>query len=1524
MTFLESIEEQKKKNIQTYSNDVNRLFSDYEQERQTTEDYNGRQILELLQNADDAQSKKVQIELDTDKQLLVISNVGEPFSKEGFESLMLAHNSSKRNKKLYIGNKGLGFRSVLNWADKIEIISNNSKVSFSQEIVTNCVEKELAEKLDEIAELKIKKQYEETAFTYPILALPSIQEERQISEWTTRITIQYKQNFLEDIKKQIATLSPEVLLFVRNMESLKIVEDGKVKEFSSESEPQENFCNLYLFSKNQEGENKDWLYRVFKRSGKLPLEYQESNKYKESLHYEIAVAIGDDFEIEKNYLYSFFKTDIEIPLPSVIHGSFDLNSSRTAINDTKVNEYILRKIVRELLYISLFIRKDSKTTTWNSFELLRLRHSILLDKFGEFEGLLNQYLSKTSILPCVDDAYRPLSDVIYYSDEMSFLVAEKYGKYFGQILKAKRNGKSWKDVNLKAGKIYKEEYFWNTFDRICKEDAFSIDTRVDLIKLLSDLIERGQLTNNNNYKISILVDDEEKLIDKGSLIYTPAPYKINKPTYMDVQFVGKVFYKKLLQIFGISGEHQDRQLCSKIGSFVNLKPYDLAELTPIIIRRCNEVLKETRNPLMIIRETIDVLYHNHLLSRTISSGSETKYEGVLLVNRKKELAIPGNLYFSKTYENGLLTESIYGDIISDSEYLVDKDFWGIKDDEQLEDFFILLGVSKRIKYEEFQLSETEKEYYNPLLEGCNEYKLYQNHGPHNSVYRLVDLEKVMLLSASKILLLLFSEYELKQQLSTPHLQFNRSGYKGKYDVQTDCSYMAFQLKSIFEKVVVNIDDKDIDSLIDEKSKLDYDFLEQNGIKKENADEILRHLYAKKDLTELDTALIYSMLTRVPPKFPNGRNVQKIYSRILDILKSREIKELPQGLFLGCHVGDKFEYKLCKDIYYYDDAVLPKSILREIPTLAMGQRAGCDNVVRVFGVRKLTAGALEIQENAIDVNEPMSAFFDEYIKRRWAFILAYRLVGVNESKKKDEETRHLINLKIYLISSGKFSFNGKEQDFEEFDFVSKGDDAYIRVPNINFDSLLKKLEFLDACAEVLMMQFRLEDIKLKKTFRDVINSDVEKTEKEICSDYSQDYLRECKELLGLNETPETIFWNKILESKSLPIFVDSKEKNIAKYVEETLSIVLPPNYSDVVFFDVRNDAFIDLLRMVKDVIGVLLSHCLNEDGLVEYHKEHITNLVLDYIDKFTSLLWKKTNALPIEEKQPRIDFQDNVRKFRYCAQNIDFSDHAFKLDVDYNDIIVKYAREIFDVDLAQEDDNPHHVKYQYDLPEGNETALPKDLASLVFFEGYDSEFNRFFGDSEKETTEKMEPADSGALPNIGSNPVISVSVASIIPAEERSGSSMESRRAGSRTPHNYSPSTEQTKREHGKSAQDSVVRWLKENNYLYHERYSTSQSVDKDDGAHYDIEYKLNGTTEWRFLEVKHVSNDTFDISNGEIEFACLSENKKKYDLALVKDGEVHPVIAPFANESKRSFIEKFRATETGYTVKFKMIVEERD
>ena len=113
-----------------------RMFSEYNGEKENVKNYYGRQLLEMLQNAEDAASeakgkKKVLIKLQENQ--LIIANTGHPFSEEGLTSIFHSHFSPKEAQENQIGNKGLGFRSILSWANKVTIKSHDLCVAFSKE-----------------------------------------------------------------------------------------------------------------------------------------------------------------------------------------------------------------------------------------------------------------------------------------------------------------------------------------------------------------------------------------------------------------------------------------------------------------------------------------------------------------------------------------------------------------------------------------------------------------------------------------------------------------------------------------------------------------------------------------------------------------------------------------------------------------------------------------------------------------------------------------------------------------------------------------------------------------------------------------------------------------------------------------------------------------------------------------------------------------------------------------------------------------------------------------------------------------------------------------------------------------------------------------------------------------------------------------------------------------------------------------------------------------------------------------------
>jgi hypothetical protein len=116
-----------------YLLDPNEIISAYRREVADIEGYHGRELLELLQNAVDelesATDKFVHIELSGN--ILKFSNNGSVFTTAGITSLMYTNFSPKFNNRRYIGNKGTGFRSVLNWSNSVKIFSGSLSVKFS-------------------------------------------------------------------------------------------------------------------------------------------------------------------------------------------------------------------------------------------------------------------------------------------------------------------------------------------------------------------------------------------------------------------------------------------------------------------------------------------------------------------------------------------------------------------------------------------------------------------------------------------------------------------------------------------------------------------------------------------------------------------------------------------------------------------------------------------------------------------------------------------------------------------------------------------------------------------------------------------------------------------------------------------------------------------------------------------------------------------------------------------------------------------------------------------------------------------------------------------------------------------------------------------------------------------------------------------------------------------------------------------------------------------------------------------------
>ncbi|MBE9610952.1 sacsin N-terminal ATP-binding-like domain-containing protein [Chitinilyticum piscinae] len=183
-------------NLNVYRASPQRLREDVGQESQIAQDYRGRLIYELLQNADDAISSNdpssAAIAFVLEEDALWVANSGRPLDEADVRGLcgISASSKSAKNQKrrASIGHKGMGFKSVLEISDAPEVYSTTICFSFGPGRALEAVEVLVADKtltpvarapvtrfpwlIEDMPEqwLALQRQGMHTAFRFPLRA----------------------------------------------------------------------------------------------------------------------------------------------------------------------------------------------------------------------------------------------------------------------------------------------------------------------------------------------------------------------------------------------------------------------------------------------------------------------------------------------------------------------------------------------------------------------------------------------------------------------------------------------------------------------------------------------------------------------------------------------------------------------------------------------------------------------------------------------------------------------------------------------------------------------------------------------------------------------------------------------------------------------------------------------------------------------------------------------------------------------------------------------------------------------------------------------------------------------------------------------------------------------------------------------------------------------------------------------------------------------------------------------------------
>lgn len=273
------------------------------------ESYNNRSFIELLQNADDANSTKFKI--IKDDEFLYVANNGRTFNAKDVESLCRSASSNKKRGE-NIGYRGIGFKAVVGFAKEIHIISSDLEFTFSKVRTQNEIPNATRVPLIRIPHQIIEKDK----------SLINSNVENLINDGFTTVFV-FTGVTANDIESEYESFDYKSLLFLKNIETTEISITKYSLTHIDKLVISENEIKLKI---NNNGNLTEWLVSNYQNTA-------------------LAFQIEDDFPIRINqeaaFVYSFLPTEDLTGLGVIVNGDFSTDPSRKhLIYDIETNATI--------------------------------------------------------------------------------------------------------------------------------------------------------------------------------------------------------------------------------------------------------------------------------------------------------------------------------------------------------------------------------------------------------------------------------------------------------------------------------------------------------------------------------------------------------------------------------------------------------------------------------------------------------------------------------------------------------------------------------------------------------------------------------------------------------------------------------------------------------------------------------------------------------------------------------------------------------------------------------------------------------------------------------------------------------------------------------------------------------------------------------------------------------------------------------------------------------------------------------
>lgn len=452
-----SIEE----SIKEILNEKIKLFTEFKTEKQFLErvkreseladSYKGRELLELLQNVDDAYDvgcgHLCEAYIELDDEYISVSNYGKPFTLDTLQRLCQGNVSGKKG--AYIGCKGIGFRSILNWTDEVFICSGSGEQCYSVRFSRTFAEAQydaikdnahVKQQIDELQRLNASPDVNYD-ITFPMLQAPQyVTPEKK--DYDTLIKIKFKSSKLrERIKNDVTKFDKNILLFLPNIKKiiLKIKDKFSINEYVYEKIEHESEVEIKSIVNGVCVETKKFIFGAREKELK--------NGDGESKIVKMAIAVPME-PLPKYGLYTFFPILEETsPFKALLHATFCLTKNRNQLDNAgslkKINEEIFKSLLD--FYVEFVVKNIDAKDRLDMLMPINMRD--FLSESFEFSGGLSLDCEKYYLEKCREQP-------VFSNVNAEALRKDDYPIVLKNVPSVLKGGAFRKVVNISQNKLF--------------------------------------------------------------------------------------------------------------------------------------------------------------------------------------------------------------------------------------------------------------------------------------------------------------------------------------------------------------------------------------------------------------------------------------------------------------------------------------------------------------------------------------------------------------------------------------------------------------------------------------------------------------------------------------------------------------------------------------------------------------------------------------------------------------------------------------------------------------------------------------------------------------------------------------------------------------------------------------------------------------------------------------------------------------------------------------------------------------